>query len=248
MTTTNHTALYRFTFPDTPVAPFNITGDSEPGPLSPMILADLTDLNESRLNGTATVDPETGRMTGSGQFIPTFGIGNYTLHFCADFKGASIRETGVFVNNRAGPEPKTINMVDDGLNNSPRILPAGVYAWFNAPEKDDQILARVGVSFMSVEQACGHAEREIPDFDFNKTEAAARDAWAEKFSVVSIDTGAVNDSLQTTFWSGFYRAHISPQVRTGGSRLIRMNTCSSFNRQLGLFLGKLFMAIGRAVL
>jgi hypothetical protein len=114
MTTTNHTALYRFTLPDVPVPPFNLTGTSEPGPLSPMILADLTDLSDSRINGTASVDPATGRMTGSGQFLPTFGIGNYTLHFCADFRGASVRETGVFVNNRAGSEPKTINMVDDG--------------------------------------------------------------------------------------------------------------------------------------
>lgn len=219
MTTTNHTALYRFTFPNTPVPPFNLSGENEPGQLSPLLLADLADLSDSRINGTASVDPDTGRMTGSGTFVPTFGIGSYRLHFCADFQGASVRETGVFVNNRAGPEPKNITMVEDGLNNSPQILPAGVYTWFNAPEQNNQIVARVGVSFMSVEQACNHAETEIPDFDFNATESAAQEAWANKFSVVSIDTGAVNESLQTTFWSGFYRAHISPQDYTGENYL-----------------------------
>jgi predicted alpha-1,2-mannosidase len=109
------------------------------------------------------------------------------------------------------------------VNNSPEILPAGVYTWFDAPEQNNQILARVGVSFMSVEQACGHAEREIPDFDFNGTYGAAQNAWADKFSVLSVDPGAVNHSLQSTFWSGFYRAHISPQDYTGENYLWESN-------------------------
>lgn len=219
MTTTNHTALYRFTFPENPVPPNNESSSEDAPPLSPLMLADLTDLSDSRINGTIAVDPDTGRITGSGAFVPTFGIGAYQLHFCADFQGASLRETGVFANNRAGQDPKNISIVEDGLNNSPQILPVGAYAWFEAPERDNQILARVGVSFMSVEQACGHAETEIPDFDFNATEQAATDAWAEKFSVISVDTGEVNDTLQTVFWSGFYRAHISPQDYTGENYL-----------------------------
>ena len=48
MTVTNHTALYRFTFPDTPVAPYNETGPQDSGPLSPLIITDLSDLSNSR--------------------------------------------------------------------------------------------------------------------------------------------------------------------------------------------------------
>ena len=219
MTVTNHTALYRFTFPSTPVAPYNETGAQDGGPLSPLIIADLSDLSNSRINGTASVDNSTGRMTGSGKFQPSFGIGTYDLHFCADVQGASVRETGVFINNRAGPAVQNISVVADGINLSPEILPAGVYSWFNTPDANNQMLVRVGVSFISVAQACNNAESEIPEFNFNQTVQAATDAWSQKMSAVSVDATGVNDTIQTVFWSGIYRGMISPQDYTGENPL-----------------------------
>lgn len=208
MTVANHTALYRFTFPETPV--------EANAPLSPLILADLSDLPDSRINGSIAVDERTGRITGSGTFSPSFGIGSYTLHFCADFSGAAVRDTGVFMNNRAGSQPKNLSVTSDGINNSPEILPAGAWTRFNA---STEILARVGVSFISVDQACSNAEREIPSFDFPATHSAARDAWTSALDVVSIKPGGANSSLQTVFWSGLYRAMLSPQDYTGENPL-----------------------------
>lgn len=211
MTVTNHTALYRFTFPDTPAAD-NAT-------LSPLILQDLIDLPRSRINGSASVDPSTGRMTGTGSFSPSFGIGTYTLHFCTDFKGANIRDTGVFMNNRAGTEPKNITAVQDTTNASPAILPAGAWTRFEAPS-DGQILARVGLSFISVNQACSNAEKEIPDFDFDAHHQAARQAWTDTLGAFSVKPGDnINSTFQTIFWSGIYRAGISPQDYTGENPL-----------------------------
>lgn len=212
MTVANHTALYQFTFPETP--------STHSAPLSPLILADLTDLPDSRINGSINVDEHSGRISGSGVFVPSFGIGSYALHFCADFQGAAIRDTGVFMNNRAGSEPKNLSVVEDGINNSPQILPAGAWTQFHAPDSKGQILARVGVSFISVEQACGNAEKEIPNFDFEATHTTARDAWTEALSPISITPGPnVNESLQTVFWSGIYRASLSPQDYTGENPL-----------------------------
>lgn len=211
MTATNHTALYRFTFPDTPV--------EQNATLSPLILADLIDLPQSRINGSASVDEQTGRMSGSGAFSPSFGIGSYILHFCADFSGAEIRDTGVFQNNRAGTTPKNLSVVNDGVNVNPDILPAGAWTRFHAPEKDNQILARVGVSFISIDQACQNAEKEIPDFDFAKVLSTAEEAWQDTLGVIEVKPGGVNQSLQTTFWSGVYRAGISPQDYTGENPL-----------------------------
>ncbi|KAI0108292.1 glycoside hydrolase family 92 protein [Daldinia grandis] len=213
ITATNHTALYDFTFFG------NATGNaSVDAPLSPLFVFDLTDLPDTRLNGSASVDPDTGRISGNGTFLPSFGTGTYTLHFCADFpRGASIRETGVFVNTRAGNEPKNIVLEKD--NNSPP-LPAGAYTWFDEVETGTTITVRVGLSFKSVEQACGSAEAEVPDFSFSKTLAAAEDAWKDKLSVLSIDTtGFEETSLQTVFWSGVYRAMLSPQDYTGENYL-----------------------------
>jgi len=211
MTVTNHTALYRFTFPATPM--------EQDAPLSPLILVDLSDLPRSRSNGSISVDSATARITGNGTFSPSFGIGTYDLHFCADFSGASIRDTGVFKNNRAGSEPKSQQVVPDGVNNSPEILPAGAYARFNAPSTNNQLLARVGMSFVSVDQACSNAVREIPNFDFDGTLSMAEEAWRDKLSVIEIGAGGVSEDLQTVFWSGVYRSMISPQDYTGENPL-----------------------------
>lgn len=107
-TVTNHTALWRFTFPAVPVSQ---NGGNVSAPLSPLILVDLRDLPSSRSYGQISVHPETGRITGNGTFEPSFGIGTYNLSFCADFSGANIRNTGVFKNNRAGSQPKSLQVV-----------------------------------------------------------------------------------------------------------------------------------------
>lgn len=211
MTVSNHTALYRFIFPARPTE-HNAT-------LSPLILADLIDLPLSRTNGSIAVEPETGRITGTGTFAPSFGIGTYDLHFCTDFQGAQIRDSGVFMNNRAGSQPKNLSIVPDGTNNPPQILPAGAWVSFHAPAKDDQILVRVGLSFMSQAQACTNAEKEIPDFDFAAVHATAQQAWTDALGVINVLPGGASTDIQTVFWSGVYRNFISPQDYTGENPL-----------------------------
>ena len=179
-------------------------------PYSPLILVDLTDLPDSRTNATIEVDPTTGRISGTGTFSPSFGIGSYDLHFCADFSGGSVRDTGVWVNDRASSNVKTVSVRPDGTNTSPP-LPAGAWTRFHAPA-NNQILVRVGVSFMSVAQACHNAETEVPDFGFEKVLTSAEDAWRKKLAVVEVDNTGVSAELQTVFWSGMYRSMISPQV------------------------------------
>ena len=212
MTVSNHTALYRFTFPDNPV--------ESNASLSPLILNDLIDLPRSRTNGSVKVDGSSGRITGSGTFSPSFGIGSYSLHFCTDFSGAEVRDAGVFMNDRAGTEPKSLNTVADGVNVSPDILPAGGWTRFHAPSKDNQIIARVGLSFISVSKACSNAETEIPDYDFDKVHNAAREAWTQTLGAISVKPGpGVTSAKKKIFWSGVYRASISPQDYTGENPL-----------------------------
>jgi predicted alpha-1,2-mannosidase len=214
MTVSNRTALYKFTFPAVPTTPLT-------GPLSPFLLVDLYDLPDSRKKGSVQVDPATGRMTGNGTFSPSFGVGEYESHFCIDFLDKSIiRDTGVWKHNKAGNSTKSLKVVPDGVNgNQSPVLRAGAYVRFNAPAGDRQITVRVGMSFISTEQACKNAEKEIPDFDFKKTLSTAEAAWKEKLSVIEIDTGGVSDDLLKTFWSGIYRTMISPQDYTGENPL-----------------------------
>ncbi|KAJ6162644.1 hypothetical protein N7497_002623 [Penicillium chrysogenum] len=203
MTTTNRSALYRFTF-------------NEPSsqPLSPVVLLDLMDLPRSRRSGSADVDRSTGRLTGSGTFSPSFGIGSYKSYVCVDFKGAELRDTGIWERNQPDISRRTLNLGSDASS----FLSAGAFARFYAP-KDNNILVRVGVSFISVHQACSNAEREQPDFDFEGTVSAAESAWRKKLDVISVDADGVSSDLQTVFWSGAYRTFISPQDYTGENPL-----------------------------
>jgi len=203
MTTAQHTSLFHFTFPS--------SEDS-----NPLILLDLTDLSDSRQdNATIQVDGKTGRMTGSARFLPSFGSGNYIAYFCADFKGASIRDNGIFVNSRAGANVKDLK-INRSINGYP--LPGGGFIRF-AENPADGILARIAVSYISSEQACSNAEAEISDFDFAATHSAAESAWREKLSPISISAEGVDASLITNFYSGIYRTMVNPQNYTGENPL-----------------------------
>ncbi|KAI1137669.1 glycoside hydrolase family 92 protein [Hypoxylon sp. FL0543] len=199
MTSSEHAALFRFEFP---------SGDHP----HPLVLLDLTDLWQSRQNATVTVDPDSGRLQGNGTFLPSFGAGSYVMHFCVDFFGGEVFDNGVWVNNRGGTEPKNL-FVTRGFNLF--YLEAGAWVRFSNLV-NSTLTARTGISFISADQACRRAQDEIPDplNDFDKLVAETEDAWREKLSPVSVDAGGANDDLQTSFWSGLYRAMISPQNYT----------------------------------
>lgn len=217
MTVSNRTALYRITFPGNSSSALGTSTSTLALPYSPLILVDLTDLSDSRSNGSVAVNSDTGRIVGNGTFNPSFGIGTFDLHFCADFQGASIRDTGIFQNNRPGREPKSLKTHSTGATDP---VPAGAWVQFLPPDEDDQILVRVGLSYISADQACANAEREVPaPFDFDATKDTAEDAWREKLGVVSVDPTGVNSTFLTTFWSGLYRSLISPQDATGENPL-----------------------------
>jgi len=206
MTTTHHTSLFSFTFP-------SVGADDEPA--KPLILQDLTDLADSRQdNASVTVDPKTGRITGSARFLPSFGTGSYVLHFCTDFSGAHIVDSGIFVNSRASTEVHDLT-ISRSINGYP--LPGGAFVRFNSGA--EPILVRTATSFISSERACEHAEHEIPDFDFTAVSEAATAAWRAKMSPIRVSTDGVDGSMLTNFYSGIYRTMISPQNYTGENPL-----------------------------
>ena len=97
-------------------------------------------------------------------------------------------------------------------------LPGGAFVRFESPGQSP-ILVRVGVSFISEEQACSNAESEIADYDFDSIRSTAEDAWRSKLSPIRVSTNAVNSSLITNFYSGIYRAFVNPQDYTGENPL-----------------------------
>jgi putative alpha-1,2-mannosidase len=210
MSVSEHAALFRFDFS-------KAVSKNGSASTSPLIMLDLTDLWASRQNASISIEADNGtgggRMKGNGTFLPSFGAGSYTAYFCLDVTGGTIRDSGVWLNDRAGTEPKELH-VTRGFNLF--YIQAGGFIRFQGPV-NGSIMARIGLSFISTEQACQSAEREIPgpNFDFDHLVTHAEEAWRGKLAPISVATGGVSNSLQTNFWSAVYRTMISPQNYTG---------------------------------
>ncbi|KAI1166187.1 alpha-1,2-mannosidase-like protein [Nemania serpens] len=221
MTAAAHASLFRFNFPSSAEVPYSSAASDDSGvpqtvPNSPLILIDMIDLSNSRSGGNVKVNATTGRMMGGGSFRASFGQGSYDAYFCADFRGAEIRRTGVFMRSDVTESVQALGKLysDDPIPQGS----VGTWIQFTKAPKN-QILARVGVSFISASQACQNAEREIGDFDFSSVVAAAEVAWRQKLSVIRADHTGLNLDLLKTFWSGLYRTMLSPQDYTGENPL-----------------------------
>ena len=187
MTVAQHTSLFRFSF-DNSATPYT-------GSKSPLVFLDLADLSYSRQdNATIAVDAKMGRMTGNGRFLPSFGEDMYVAYFCADFHGSTIRDNGIYVNSRASADVKDLT-ISRGINGYP--LPGGAWVRFT---DESPVLARVGLSFISSEQACSLAEAEIPNFGFEQTQAAAVSEWKKKLSPISVSTKGVSEGFLKNFY------------------------------------------------
>ncbi|KAE8828059.1 hypothetical protein HRS9139_07278 [Pyrenophora teres f. teres] len=211
MTVTNKTALYRMTFPDTPTTA-NTT-------LNPHILVELTDLPNSMNDANITVYPDTGRITGGGLFAPSFGIGSYQSYFCLDFNGAKVKDAGIWSNTRATAKVTSLKIALSDARQATLKRPAGGWVQFEKPFHGNQIIARVGMSFISEAQACSNAEAEVPLGKFDDVVAAAETAWRAKLDVITVQAGGVDEVFLKAFWSGVYRSMISPQDYTGENPL-----------------------------
>ena len=203
MTARERTSIFLFSF-----EPHTVTEN-------PVLVMDGSDLPNSAGDRSLQINSKTGRITAEGTFGPSFGKGKYRAYQCVDFKGPVMESTGVF-NSTAFPGVKNTS---ESLSNEWYARAQGVYARFKDVGDQDQIFVRVGLSWLSTARACQNAEREIPEFEFDDTVKAAREAWREKMKPISINSKGVEEQHLRNFWSGAYRAFLSPQDYTGENQL-----------------------------
>lgn len=78
-----------------------------------------------------------------------------------------------------------------------------VMGYVRFPEDLTQVDVRVGVSFISVDQARANLDKEIPDdTSFEETAFKTRSAWAEKLDRIQIE--GATDEQKTVFYTGFF--------------------------------------------
>lgn len=85
----------------------------------------------------------------------------------------------------------------------------GAYASFNTNGKE-AILAKVGTSFTSIEEARANLDAEIPHWNFEKTKAETEKAWNDIFSTIQLKGGKADD--YTRFYTAMYHALLYPRT------------------------------------
>jgi predicted alpha-1,2-mannosidase len=88
-------------------------------------------------------------------------------------------------------------------------LATGAYAKFKTTE-GELVEARVGTSFISIEQARQNLKAEIPAWGFEAVRSALRAAWNEKLGRIAVE-GATDDQRRIAY-TGLYHALLYPRI------------------------------------
>ncbi|CAG8706784.1 6093_t:CDS:10, partial [Gigaspora margarita] len=133
--------------------------------------------------------------------------GPYVVYFCSQF---NTNATG-FKKWDGGGYYQGFHHFDDVKEDFSRSVGGGILT-FNTTE-NPVIISRVGISFISTDQACKSAESEIPDWDFENTKQEAINAWQTELEKLFVE--GETDEFKTIFYSSLYRTMIIPSNRTG---------------------------------
>ncbi|KZT08230.1 glycoside hydrolase family 92 protein [Laetiporus sulphureus 93-53] len=207
LTATRRTALHRYTFPE--------------GTANPRMLVDITDDGmQSSTNPVMTLNSTTARVIGSATFQASFGPGRYRVYTCVDFKGDGYTfdgpvEYGAWLGDYPVQYSVDLNQLYFGFVDELGAL----FTFPPNPNGTTSIQARAGVSFISAEQACSNAEEEIPDWDFDAVQSAARAEWNDILGRVQVDPDGVDSEIVELFYSSLYRIHVVPADYTGENPL-----------------------------
>ena len=187
MTVTPHTGIHRYTF----------KGWREP---HLVINAGNTLGDYTADNGHVAVLPEKQEVEGSIRTFGTFAqrYGGVTVYFVARFNKpfqsfTTWNEQGLFSGRDtiSGHHP-------------------GVILDFAETIPDNRIVLKMGISYVSVDNARQNLNTEAGDKSFDEILETARQAWMKKLSLIDIE--GATDTQRTIFYTALYRAFQMPTV------------------------------------
>lgn len=88
---------------------------------------------------------------------------------------------------------------------------AGAYFVFEGSTKSE-IVVKIGLSHISIDQARQNLAAEIPQFDFDGMVQGNRQAWRERLSIVQVEGGTATQ--RSLFYTMLYRSFIMPTLFT----------------------------------
>jgi predicted alpha-1,2-mannosidase len=184
VTATDHCGFLRFTFP----------AHSE--------ASVVIEATRPRVEGFVRVEPVLREIVGYNPDRMDAHLTNVRL---PSFKGyfvvrfdRSFRSHGVYLREAAAPGGSSAS----GPN-------VGAYASFDTAA-GQVVEAKVGTSFISIEQARANLEAEIPAWDFEAARGHLRSLWNEKLARFTLE--GASDDQRRIFYTGLYHALLYPKL------------------------------------
>jgi predicted alpha-1,2-mannosidase len=195
---TRRTGIHRYTFPSTTHA--RILLDVTSVILDPISGAGGYHHQRPVASKVKIVSPD--RIDGTVTIVGGYSTAPYTLHFSLMFdRPVSAAQT--FVDHHIG----TARTVTGGYGHR-----SGVIATFDAT-RERVVEARLGMSFVSIEQAHANIVSELGGRSVPHTAARAQAAWKKALHQIAVEGGS--EAEQTLFYTGLYRTHVMPHDLTG---------------------------------
>ena len=93
-------------------------------------------------------------------------------------------------------------------------------ALFSYEGHPDEVIIRVGVSFVSADQACSNAESEVGTSSFEDIVSKSKALWQEKLSKIEIDVPNTLPNITEMLYTSLYRSSLTPVSGVGSLRLV----------------------------
>lgn len=213
LTAAPRAGILRFTFPENDQSRIQIDLARRIGGTSTEQLVQVE--NENTISGWMKC-PTDGGGFGDGD-----GHVDYTLYFYCRFSkplknygvwSADIPGDRVRKNKEVAGEAYQKIIAEAKIYRGQREMKGkhlGFYSEFPTG-KNEQVLLKTGLSFVSVENARQNLEHDIPDWNFDGVYSDARDLWSGALKAIQVKGGREKD--KEIFYTAMYHAMIDPRI------------------------------------
>lgn len=208
-----HSGMLRFTFPENAQSRIQIDLARRVGGTSTLQYIKVVD--ENTIEGWMKCTPEGGGW-GNGD-----GKADYTVYFHAEFskplKNFGIWSADIPADWSRKREDVTSEKYQKRIAEA-QLLPGskekegkhlGFYTEF-ASGKNEQVLLKTGISFVSIAGAKNNLKAEIKDWNFDQVHQNAVALWDQSLAKIKVEGGTAEE--KTVFYTALYHTQLDPRV------------------------------------
>lgn len=171
---------------------------------------------------TSLHDGEINILVDAGRSLSLLGGGSISIRSKTEVEGYNIgggfcgeanRHRVYFVARFSEPAIANGIWVHNGLiqKTSATVQDSAIGAWFRfAMTANKSITVKIGISYVSIENARLNLNTEIPDWDFERIKIEARTAWQNELSKIRVESGSREALIK--FYTALYHTLIHPNL------------------------------------